>query len=279
MHSVETTIFGETPTGEVANLFTLRNTNGLIVKVTNYGAAIIQVHVPDRDGKLDDITLGFDDLPGYLNNDPFFGVVAGRYANRIAKGQFKLNGKDYRLAINNGPNHLHGGTTGFNKRFWSAVALNEEGKEGVRLTYESPDREEGYPGKVTTQIDYTLNESNELRIEYQAVSDTPTPINLTNHAYWNLGGEGSGHIGDHELTLNADLYTPVDETLIPTGEIRCVNETPLDFRNPTKIGDRIANVGHEPNGYDHNFVLNKSEIGAIELAATCLLYTSPSPRD
>ena len=265
---MESTIFGKTSSGEVATLFTLRNTNGLIVRVTNYGAAILQVHTPDRDGKLKDITLGFDEFAAYLNNDPFFGVVAGRYANRIARGQFKLDGRDYQLAINNGPNHLHGGTRGFNTRFWSPEELSDKGKEGIRLIYESPDQEEGYPGKITVKIDYHLTDSNELRIDYQAISDAPTPINLTNHSYWNLGGEGSGHIGDHELTVNADLYTKVDETLIPTGEIHSVRDTPLDFRTPTRIGDRIAEVGYDPKGYDHNYVLNKSEIGAVEIAAS-----------
>jgi aldose 1-epimerase len=265
---VETKIFGQTDSGAQATLFTLRNKNGLIARITNYGAAITEMHVPDRNGESKDVTLGFDSLEGYLRNDPFFGVIAGRYANRIAKGQFSLGAKSYDLAVNNGPNHLHGGKEGFNTKIWSATPLSENDSEGVRLTYTSPNNEEGYPGELKVQLDYILSESNELRMDYQATSDEATPINLTNHAYWNLGGEGSGQIGNHEISINADFFTPVDDDLIPTGEIHSVANTPLDFRSSRLIGERIKEVGHTPTGYDHNFVLKKSEIGALERAAT-----------
>lgn len=264
---METTIFGQTDSGAQATLFTLKNKNGLIARISNYGAAITEMHVPDRDGEFKDITLGFDSLDGYLQNDPFFGVIAGRYANRIAKGRFNLGAKSYDLAINNGFNHLHGGLKGFNTKIWEATPISRNDSEGVRLTYTSPNNEEGYPGELKIQLDYVLSESNELRIAYTATTDQATPVNLTNHAYWNLEGEDAGQIGDHEISINADLFTPVDDDLIPTGEIHPVANTPLDFRSPRLIGERIKEVGHAPTGYDHNFVLNKSEIGALEKAA------------
>ena len=264
---METKNFGTTREGGDATLFTLENSNGLIARITNYGAAITEMHVPDRHGNTHDITLGFDNLEAYLENSPSFGVVAGRYANRIAFGQFQLGKKSYQLPINNGDHHLHGGKQGFSAKLWTASELKRANAEGIRLAYLSPDQEESYPGNLSVRIDYLLTNSNELRIEYQASSDKPTPINLTNHAYWNLRGNGTGDIKDHELTLKADLFTAVDSSLIPTGEILSVADTPLDFRSPTSIGARIQEVGGDPTGYDHNFVLNKPETAALELAA------------
>ncbi|MCS1408788.1 MAG: Aldose 1-epimerase [Verrucomicrobia subdivision 3 bacterium] len=265
---METASFGTTETGDEAQLFTLRTSNGLVVKITNFGAAVTEVHVPDRNGTFADVTLGFHNLTSYLKNDPFFGVVVGRYANRIVKGRFKLGGQTYQLATNNGSNHLHGGIAGFNKKLWNATSFESAEASGVSLHYTSPDGEEGYPGNVHLELTYSLNEANELKIDYRATSDQPTPLNLTNHAYWNLGGEHSGHIGDHLLTIHATHHTPTDSELIPTGEIRLVAGSPLDFRQPKAIGRDINQVGGRPLGYDHNFVLNKSQAGALELAAT-----------
>ncbi len=264
---METTNFGKTKVGAEASLFTLKNKNGLIARITNYGAAITQMHVPDRSGTFDDITLGFSDLDGYLDNNPFFGVVAGRYANRIAKGSFQLSEKRFQLAQNNGDHHLHGGNEGFNTKIWAASELKQSSAEGIRLTYQSPDGEESYPGALNVRMDYILTDANELRIDYQATTDKATPVNLTNHAYWNLKGEGRGDIQDHELSLAANLYTAVDSTLIPTGEILPVKGTPLDFTSPNTIGSRIQEVGGDPQGYDHNFVLEKPEAGALTRAA------------
>ncbi len=265
MHS-ET--FGTTSDGQTVTLFTLTNRNGLVVKVSNYGAALTECHIPDRTGTMADVTLGFSQFSDYQDkNDPFLGVVAGRYANRIAKGRFRLEGVDYELAINNGPNHLHGGKRGFDRRVWQASPLGE-GKEGVRLGYQSPDGEEAYPGNLETTIEYELTDDNEFRMAYRAQTDRATPINLTNHAYWNLAGESSGSIRDHQLKIEAERYTPVDEHLIPTGEILTVANTPLDFRKARTIGERIDQVGKDPVGYDHNFVLTKEEEGALNLAAT-----------
>lgn len=273
---METTEFGNTSTGQTAKLFTLTNRHGMIAKVSNYGAALTELHTPDRTGTLADVTLGFPSLAGYLENAPFFGVVAGRYANRIAGGIFQLAGETFRLAQNNGTNHLHGGTNGFNKKLWEASSADTNHGETLRLFYTSPDGEEGYPGTVKIQIDYSLNDSNEFRIDYSATSDRATPINLTNHAYWNLGGEASGSICDHELTLNATRYTPTDETLIPTGLVSTVADGPLDFRSPEKIGKRLKQTGLQPSGYDHNYVLTKTHVGALEHAAT--VYHPPSGR-
>ena len=273
---METTDFGKTPTGQTAKLFTLTNQQGMIAKVSNYGAALTELHTPDRNGNLADVTLGFPRLEGYLENAPFFGVVAGRYANRIAGGTFQLAGETFRLAQNDGTNHLHGGTNGFNKKLWEPSSEVSDQAETLHLNYTSPDGEEGYPGKLKIQIDYSLNDDGEFRIDYSATCDRPTPINLTNHAYWNLGGEASGSIGDHILTLNASRYTPTDEALIPTGLISAVEDGPLDFRQPERIGERLHQTGLQPAGYDHNFVLTKTHVGALERAAT--VYHPPSGR-
>ena len=251
-------------------IYTLQNANGLRVKITNCGAAVMEVHAPDRAGNLADLTLGFGDCAGYLENVPSLGVVVGRYANRIANGTFTLNGRRYTLAANHGDHHLHGGVVGFGKRLWRGVPFETAESSGVKLRYTSRDGEEGYPGQVQTELVYSLTESNELRMEYRAVSDQSTPLNLTNHAYWNLGGEGSGFIGGHILTIYADYYTPSDNLLIPTGEIRSVAGTPLDFRRPKAAESDMEKAGGNLAGYDHNFVLNKSEFGALELAATVI---------
>jgi aldose 1-epimerase len=221
------------------------------------------MHVPDRTGRLGDVTLGFDNLQSYLDGHPYFGATVGRYANRIAQGRFTLDGRTYVLATNDGPNHLHGGVRGFDKVIWRAEVLAGTGA-AVRFTYTSPDGEEGYPGTLTAAVTYTLTEDNELRLDYLATTSQATVVNLTNHAYWNLAG--TGNILDHVLQIAADRYTPVDDTLIPTGAIDPVRGTPMDFTRPLPIGSRIRQLTNEPQGYDHNYVLD-SRGGDLALAA------------
>jgi len=264
--TVEQKLFGKTSDGTAVDLYVLTNANGMKAKVMTYGAILTELDVPDRDGKLGDVVLGFDNLQSYLAGHPHFGATTGRVANRIAKGKFSLDGKDYTLAVNNGPNSLHGGLKGFDKVVWKAQPNETPDAAGVQLTYVSRDGEEGYPGNLTTVVTYMLTNQNELRIDYKATTDKPTPINLTNHSYFNLAGPQSGDILDHELELEADEYTPADDTLIPTGEIRSVKGTPLDFTKATKIGARIAQVADKTGGYDHNFVL-RSKGKKLELAA------------
>jgi aldose 1-epimerase len=256
--SVQKQAFGKTLDGTAVDLYVLTNANGMQAKIITYGAIITELHVPDRTGKLDDVALGFDDLKGYLAAHPYFGAAVGRVANRIAKGRFTLDGKEYKLAVNNGPNALHGGLKGFDKVVWQAETIQAADGVAVKFTYRSPDGEEGYPGNLTAAVTYTLTNQNELKIDYTATTDQPTPVNLTNHSYFNLAGARSGNdILGHELMLAADRYTPTDETLIPTGEIKPVQGSPLDFTKPTPIGARIAHMKTTPGGgYDHNYVLN-----------------------
>jgi len=259
--SVHRTAYGKTPDGTVVDAYTMRNRNHVIVQVITWGATITNIGTPDKTGHFDDIVLGFDSLPGYLQNTPYFGVVVGRYGNRIARGKFTLDGKSYKLAINNAPNSLHGGVKGFDKVVWTAEPVQTDTAVGVTLTHVSPDGEEGYPGTLTAKVTYTLNDRNELAIDYQATADKATPVNLTNHTYWNLRGEGNGDILAHMLTIDADSMTPVDSTLIPTGHITPVAGTPFDFRTPTAIGARIDQDDPQiknGRGYDHNMVFNRT---------------------
>lgn len=244
-------IFGTYDNKEVY-LFTLKNSSGFTVKITNYGGIVTSIIAPDKNGNFDNIVLGYNGLGGYLEDTPYFGAIVGRYANRIAKGKFVLDGKEYTLAVNNGPNHLHGGIKGFDKVVWHAEEIKGENESSLKLHYLSKDGEEGYPGNLDITVIYTVSDDNELKIEYTAKTDKPTPVNLSHHSYFNLAGTSGRDILDQTLTINADKYTVVDETLIPTGELRNVTG-PMDFRKPMAVGSRIENV---PGGYDHNYVLN-----------------------
>ena len=262
--------FGEVK-GRKVELFTLRNDHGMTVKITNYGGIVTELHVPDRDGRDGDVVLGFDSLDGYLKGHPYFGALVGRVANRIAGARFTLDGKEYVLAANNGTSHLHGGTEGFDKKVWEAEPLQTADGPALRLSYRSPDGEEGYPGNLDVTVTYALTEENGLEIDIRAVTDAPTPVNLTNHSYFNLAGHGAGEILGHVLTLEADAYTPTDADLVPTGEIRPVEGTPYDFRTPKPIGKDIAGLppdpAHDnPGGYDVNYVL-RGRAGTLRLAA------------
>lgn len=255
---MEKGIFGKTGSGEEVYLFTLTNGNGVTAKIMSYGATLVSLEVPDKDGKLAEVTLGFDTLKEYMENpaNPYFGSTVGRFANRIAKASFTLDGVEYKLASNDGDNHLHGGMKGFDKVVWSAEVVEGGGGDTVKFSYLSKDGEEGYPGNLTAEVTYTLSEDNELIIEYKAETDKPTPVNLTNHSYFNLAGHDSGSVLGHELTINADRYTDVDDELMPTGELAAVAGTDMDFNTPMTIGARIDNV---EGGYDHNYVLNDSD--------------------
>jgi len=262
--------FGKTGDGKQVDLYVLSNKNGVEVDITNFGAAVVSLKVPDRHGKTDDVVLGYDDLDGYLHDKSYFGATVGRYANRIAHGKFTLNGTTYTLAKNDGENHLHGGVQGFNKVVWEAKDVSTADAAALQLNYLSKDGEEGYPGNLSVQVTYTLTNNNELKIDYAATTDKDTVLNLTHHSYFNLAGQGKGDILQHQLLLHASRFTPVDATLIPTGEIRSVKGTPLDFASATAIGSRIGQdddqlkLGH---GYDHNFVLDGGTEGAPVLAA------------
>ncbi|MHC4556943.1 MAG: aldose epimerase family protein [Planctomycetota bacterium] len=257
--------FGQTPDGKQIDLYVLTNPNGLRAKITNYGAILVSLEVPDRDGNIADITLGFDTLDGYLAGHPYFGATVGRYANRIGGAKFALNGVENKLAANDGDNHLHGGIKGFDKVVWRLEEVKaEDNKAVVKMSYISEDGEEGYPGNLACSVTYTLTDNDELQISYEAETDKATVVNLTNHSYFNLAGQGTGDILGHELMLNADKYTPVDKGLIPTGEIGNVTSSPMDFTSPMSVGSRIAQV---PGGYDHNYVL-KSGGGSLALAAS-----------
>jgi aldose 1-epimerase len=246
--------FGKTPDGRTVEIYTLTNGKAT-AKVMTFGATLTELLVPNRDGKLADVVLGFDTLQGYLAGHPYFGSTVGRYANRIAGARFTLNGKDYTLAKNNGPNSLHGGLKAFDKVVWKAEDVSGDRGAAVKFTYNSPDGEEGFPGNLKASVTYTLTYQNELRLDYSATTDKATPVNLSNHTYFNLAGLASGPVLDHVLTLVADQYTPVDANLIPTGELAPVKGTPLDFTTPTAIGARFDQLQGDPVGYDHNFVL------------------------
>lgn len=261
---------GKTSNGTVVDRYMLTNCHGLRIAMLTYGATITSVEVPDRNGKVDNIVLSLDSLQGYLDGHPYFGSTVGRYANRIAKGRFSLLGKEYKLATNNGANHLHGGNVGYDKAVWKAEPVETADSVGVVFTHVSPDGDEGYPGKLNLQAVYTLTDGNELNIEYTATTDAPTVVNLTNHAYWNLAAATRDVLG-HELMLNADRYLPVDAGLIPTGELRAVKNTLMDFTTPHTLGSRIAQV---EGGYDHCYVINKGEGKGPTLTARVVEPTS-----
>lgn len=267
---IQVSPFGKTADGQAISLYTLTNVNGMEARIINFGAIVQSLKVPDRDGVLADVALGFDALKGYEETHPYFGAIVGRYGNRIAKGKFTLDGKEYTLAINNPPNALHGGLKGFDKQVWTATPLEASDAVGLVLRLVSPDGDEGYPGALTAEVTYRLTNDNALNIQYLATTDAATVLNLTNHSYFNLDGAGAGDILAHEVMVHADRFTPVDETLIPTGELRPVEGTPFDFRTPKPLGRDIGADDEQIKfglGYDHNFVLNKEAPGALTLAA------------
>ena len=268
-HGIKRESFGKTPEGNPVSVFTMTNSHRLEVRIMNFGAIVLSLRTPDRTGRLDDVVLGFDNLEPYFTNDPHFGSIIGRYANRIANGKFTLDGVTYSLPKNNGPNTLHGGLKGFDKRLWQAEPRENPDSVALVLRYTSKDGEEGFPGNLNTKVTYSLSDADEFTIDYEATTDKATPVNLTSHSYFNLAGQGTGDVLAHELLINADRFTPVNNNLIPTGELRAVQGTPLDFTKATPIGARI-NSDYEQmtlgNGYDHNFVINRKESG-MALAA------------
>jgi len=255
--------FGQTPDGQKVTLYELTNANGLRARVIDYGAILVSLEVPDKDGKFADVVLGFDDLDSYIKRNPLFGATVGRYANRIANAKFTLDGTEYKLTANAGKNHIHGGKSKrFDKVVWTSRPVRSEEEVAVRLTYLSRDGDEGFPGNLDCAVTYTLTNSNELKISYEATTDKPTIVNLTNHSYFNLAGAGNGDVLEHQIMINADYYTPADEALIPTGEIQFVKDTPLDFSEPKTIGARISLLT-QTRGYDHNYVLKNSPLLAF----------------
>lgn len=268
--AMEKKAFGATPDGKTADLYVLTNKNGMEVSITNYGGIVVSVKVPDRQGKLGDVVLGFDTLDGYVADKSYFGALIGRYGNRIGGAKFSIDGATYTLAKNNGENVLHGGIIGFNKMLWEAGDVSKGDEPALELKYTSKDGEEGFPGNLMTTVVYTLTNKNELKIEYSATTDKKTVVNLTNHSYFNLAGPGSGDVLKYVLQLHADKFTPVDSGLIPTGELRSVEGTPFDFRKPKAIGARIDADDEQiklGRGYDHNFVLTKEKQSGPTLAA------------
>ncbi len=267
MNIIDKESFAGVHEGKPVGLYTLKNKKGLVAQITNYGAILVSLYVPDRKGNLADIVQGYDTVSEYINgNGPYLGAICGRCANRIAQGKFTLEGKEYSLAVNNGPNHLHGGIKGFNKVVWDVL---ESTASSVKMEYLSVDMEEGYPGNLRVTVTYTMTDENELTIDYQAVTDKTTVVNLTSHSYFNLAGEGSGSIYDHELMIDADFFTPTDKTNVPTGEIHSVKGTPMDFTKPRRIGESIDQDEEQLRygaGYDHNFVL-RHRTGTQGLAA------------
>jgi aldose 1-epimerase len=261
--------------------YTLKNTHRMELRVLDYGGIIVSLAVPDRTGRVDDVVLGFDRLEDYERSSPYFGAIIGRFGNRIARGRFTLDGRTYTLATNDGHNHLHGGVKGFDKVVWEVSPFERQDSTGLVLRYTSSDGEEGYPGTVRSTVTYTLTEGNELIFDYEATSDRATPVNLTHHSYFNLAGEGERDVLGHVLTLNANSFTPVDSTLIPTGEIRSVAGTPFDFRAPTAIGARIGQDDEQlryGRGYDHNFVLDKDPDVPASTTLAARVYEPSSGR-
>jgi len=259
--------FGKTEDGQPTDLYILTNKNGMEAAITNYGGTVVILKVPDRNGKLDDVVLGYDKLDGYATGKAYFGAIVGRYANRIAHAKFTLNGTTYTLAKNDGDNHLHGG---FNKRVWTARDISSGTGQALELAYLSKDGEEGFPGNLSVKVVYTLTDQNELKIDYSATTDKDTVLNLTNHAYFNLAGQGNGDILQQQIMIKADRFTPTDATSIPTGELRSVKGTPFDFTNLTAIGARIEQDDQQlklGRGYDHNWVLNNEKAGSLIMAA------------
>jgi aldose 1-epimerase len=269
-HSVTRAPFGRAPDGTAVDQYTMRNAHGLEVHALTYGGIITVVRAPDRAGRFDDIVLGFDSLPDYFTKSPYFGALIGRYGNRIAQGHFTLDGATYTLAVNNAPNSLHSGIKAFDKVVWAAEPIRTDTSVGIALTYTSPNGEEGFPGTLRTRVTYTLTDHDELAVDYQATTDKATPVNLTQHTYWNLAGDGRRDILGHVLTLNAHAITPVDSTLIPTGALMPVTGTPFDFRAPIAIGARIDAPDVQlryGGGYDHNYVLNRGSSAGLVQAA------------
>lgn len=263
--------FGTMPDGKAVSLYTLTNASGMTMKVMNYGGIITSLTAPDKNGKFEDVVLGYDSLSGYLKSSPYFGALIGRYGNRIAKGKFSLDGKTYTLAKNNGENNLHGGPKGFDTRYWNIEKQNVDNGSAIKLSYTSQDMEEGYPGTLNVEVIYHLTDSNELKIDYKATTDKKTVVNLTQHSYFNLSGNTKSDILSHELMLSSDKFVPVDKTLIPTGELKPVSETPFDFKTPTAIGARIDKDDQQlkfGQGYDHCWVLNTG--GDVSKAAATL---------
>ncbi len=263
--------FGNLPSGEAVTGFTLTNANGIELHAIDYGGIITSLRTPDRGGVVADVVLGYSSITGYLTSTPYFGAIVGRYANRIAKGQFTLDGQQYTLAVNNGSNALHGGLVGFDKVLWRGEPFDSaaSGKVGVLFRYTARDGEEGYPGNLAVTVTYTLNDKDEFAVDYHATTDKATPINLTQHTYFNLAGAGAGAVFGNMITINADRYTPVDSTLIPTGELRSVTGTPFDLRTPVEIGAHINDADAQlkiAGGYDHNFVLNRTADGLVTAA-------------
>jgi aldose 1-epimerase len=276
--TMEKISFGKTTEGTEVFLYTLHSKNGMEARITNYGGIVVSLVVPDREGKGADVVLGFDSLTSYIKDSPYFGALVGRYGNRIGKGTFELNGASYKLARNNGVNHLHGGLKGFDKVVWNVDGQQSKAGKSLVLNYLSKDGEEGYPGNLSVKVVYSVTDSNELKIEYSATTDKPTVVNLTHHSYFNLAGAGNGNILAHELFIDADRFTPVDTGLIPTGALKNVKGTPMDFTVPTAIGARINDTYDQlkdGGGYDHNWVLNKT---ANTFALAARVYEKTSGR-
>ncbi len=267
---IEKTLFGKLPDGREVYQYTLANKSGAILKVLNFGATVTSLTMPDRNGKYEDVVLGYDSLKGYIHSTNYFGTIVGRYGNRIGKGQFTLEGKKYQLTVNDGVNHLHGGRIGFSKKLWTAKTVHNSAGPSLRLTYISQDGEEGYPGTVTLSVTYTLTDKNELRIVYEGTTDKTTIFNPTHHSYFNLSGSLNNTILDHLLTIEADSFTPIDKGLITTGKFMDVSNTPMDFRTPTAIGARINDQFEQlifGKGYDHNWVIKNYTKGKVRKAA------------